>query len=85
MADAVGRAQLANMAMLGALLAWRSIVALEAVERALRSKLTGDEIALLEANIDLLHRGYAQRVARETNRTLSRWRKIDVSDDSRTS
>ncbi|MCZ7545039.1 MAG: 2-oxoacid:acceptor oxidoreductase family protein [Anaerolineae bacterium] len=58
-ADELGSPRLLNMVMLGALLAKRPIVTLEAVEHTLDATLSGSKRALLEMNVQALHRGHA--------------------------
>jgi len=56
-ASALGEVRIANMILLGALLARRPIVALDSVERVLASKLGARKAHLLEANVAALQRG----------------------------
>jgi len=57
LANEMGSTKIANLILLGALLARRPIVALDSVERVLASKLGARKAHLLEANVAALQRG----------------------------
>ncbi|HID35680.1 MAG TPA: 2-oxoacid:ferredoxin oxidoreductase subunit gamma [Anaerolineae bacterium] len=59
MAEELGSQRMANVVMLGALLASRDLLSLEAMEDALRRYLPERHAHLLEANIRALHAGAA--------------------------
>jgi len=58
-ADKLGNAKVANIVMLGAFLARRKLIRVEAVEKALAANLSGAKKTLLEVNIKALHTGLA--------------------------
>lgn len=53
-----GSIKMLNMVMVGAMLARRSFLSLEAVENALRDHLPASKAHLIDANITVLERGY---------------------------
>jgi 2-oxoglutarate ferredoxin oxidoreductase subunit gamma len=57
-ADELGSGKMMNMAMLGAMLARRPVLDIEAVERALQDHLPRDKAHLLESNLQVLRRGF---------------------------
>jgi len=57
-AEQQGSIKMLNMAMIGAMLALRPILPLEAVETALHNHLPASKAHLLQANIAVLRRGY---------------------------
>lgn len=57
-AEEAGSTKMLNVAAVGALLARRPVLSLEDVEQALRNHLPQSKAHLLEANIDVLRKGY---------------------------
>lgn len=57
-AETLGSVKMLNMAMVGALLARRSFLTLEALETSLRDHLPASKAHLLESNFAVLRRGY---------------------------
>ena len=62
LAEEFGTRQLLNVAALGAMLAKRPLVALTAVDQALRNHLPTSKAHLLAANLTVLEKGYAHCV-----------------------
>lgn len=60
-AEAHGTVKMLNMAALGAMLAARPILTLEELETALREHIGQKKQHLLDANLEVLHQGYAAR------------------------
>lgn len=58
MAQACGTARMLNMAMVGAMAAKRPILPLSAIEQALIDHLPADKSHLIDANLQVLRRGY---------------------------
>jgi len=58
-AEEEGSTKMLNVAAVGAMLARRSVLSLEEVEQALRNHLPESKAHLLEANVEVLRRGYA--------------------------
>jgi 2-oxoglutarate ferredoxin oxidoreductase subunit gamma len=67
LAAALGNVKMANVILLGAMLARRPVVTLEVVERVLDEHLQGAKRRLIEPNKQALHKGaeYARRMACE--------------------
>jgi 2-oxoglutarate ferredoxin oxidoreductase subunit gamma len=63
LAESLGQVKLANLALLGALLAATNILSLEAVERALAAHLPERHRHLLKANCQILRQGAAMVTA----------------------
>jgi 2-oxoglutarate ferredoxin oxidoreductase subunit gamma len=57
-AEEMGSGKMMNMAMLGAMLANRPVLQLSGLERALREHLPASKAHLLDANLEVLRRGY---------------------------
>lgn len=62
-AEEEGSARMLNMAAVGAMLAKRPFLSLEAVQQALRDHLPESKSHLLEANLRVIQRGYETAVA----------------------
>jgi len=62
-AEALGSVKMANMAALGALVARRAILPLAALEKALKDHLPAGKADMLEANLQVLQRGFEAAVA----------------------
>lgn len=65
-AERLGSVKMLNMAMVGALLARRPILPLEAIEVALRNHLPASKAHLLESNLSVLREGYVLAQQQET-------------------
>lgn len=57
-AEALGSVKMLNMALVGAMLARRPVLPLEAVARALKAHLPASKAHLLESNLAVLRQGY---------------------------
>jgi 2-oxoglutarate ferredoxin oxidoreductase subunit gamma len=57
-AEEYGSSKMMNMAVLGAMIAQRSILSLEAVEQSLKDHLPANKANLLDNNLRVLHKGY---------------------------